>query len=120
MSDEQAGPEIKIHEKAFPEGHNFPEDILREWVAIPEDEPVLIGPLSRRALDHLLFSISDISSSIASLRAALIAYTGNDLATADKLLINSMNHLVDGETRNRLLFGAIMRSVIEVRKNAGK
>jgi hypothetical protein len=127
MSDEekpadQENPssEIKIHEKVFPEGHNFSEDILKEWVSIPPEEPILIGPLTRAAIDNLLFSTSDISSSIAALRAALLAYTNGDVSSANKYLTSSMNHLVDGETRNRLLFDAIMRSVIEVRKNAGK
>lgn len=128
MSDEEkpptevpkAVPNVVIHETVFPQGHNFPEDLLAQWISIPEDEPVVIGPLSRRAIDNLLFSMTDISSSIAALRAALIAYSNGDLESANKYITSSTNLLIDGETRNRLLFDAIMRSVIEVRKHAGK
>ena len=62
MSDEEkpptevpkAVPNVVIHETVFPQGHNFPEDLLAQWISIPEDEPVVIGPLSRRAIDNLL------------------------------------------------------------------
>jgi hypothetical protein len=127
MSDEEKPPEapsphpeVVMHQANFPKGHNFPEEVLSQWISIPYDEPILIGPLTRRALDNLLFSTTDISSAVSSLRSALISYSNGDQESANKHLINSMNQLVDGETRNRLLFDAIMRSVIEVRKNAGK
>jgi hypothetical protein len=128
MSDDEKLPEapladpsvVVMHQAHFPKGYNFPEEILSQWISIPYDEPVFIGPLTRRALDNLLFSTADISSAVASLRLALIAYSNGDQESANKHLINSISQLIDGETRNRFLFDAIMRSVIEVRKNAGK
>jgi hypothetical protein len=124
MTDEEKPPppqpaEVKLHQSIYPHGHNFPDDILIQWVSIPYNEPVSIGPLTREAIDNLLFSMTDISGSIASLRSALVSYTNGDLETANRHIANSTSYLVDGETRNRLLFDAIVRSVIGVR-NAGK
>jgi hypothetical protein len=125
MTDEKAQqpvpePEIVMHKQVFPEGHAFPPELLEQWVAIPPEEPLTIGPLSRGTLDQFLFAITDIAGAIAELRFALIAYSNGKIDRADKHLINSTLLLADGETRNRLLFDSIIRSAIEVRKNAGK
>src|SRR6266404_2094673 len=97
MSDEEkppteapaAPPNVVVHESVFPRGHLFPEDLLAQWISIPEDEPVVIGPLTRRAIDNLLFSMTDISSSIAALRAALVSYSNGDLESANKHITSS-------------------------------
>lgn len=125
MTDEQTQqpapePEVVMHKQVFPEGRAFPQELLEQWVAIPSEEPLIIGPLSRGSLDQFLFAITDISGAIAELRFALIAYSNGKIDRADKHLINSTLLLADGETRNRLLFESIMRSAIEVRQNAGK
>jgi hypothetical protein len=77
MSDEARPPaapatpqEVVIREANFPEGHNFPDEILSQWISIPYDEPVVIGPLTRQVLDNLLFSTTDTSAAIASLSAS--------------------------------------------------
>lgn len=111
---------INMHDPLFPAGYTFSQDTLEQWVAIPPEEPLIIGPLSRGALDQFLFSISDIAGAVAELRLALIDYSNGKLERANRHVTNSTTLLADGETRNRLLFDAIMKSAIQVRQNAGK
>lgn len=119
-ADEPVQPEIKVRESVFPAGHTFPNALLEEWLAIPAEEPLYIGPLPRAIWDQFLFSMSDIVTSIAELRMSLIDFSNGRIEAADKHLLNSTSLLTDGEARHRMLFDALIRSAIEVRKNAGK
>ena len=120
MSEDEQKPPVRTVEPAkFPEGYNFPEDLLSAWIAIPPDEPVLIGPLTRGDLDNLLFSISDIVRAVAYLREGLIAFSQGNNEVADNCLQSASNMLTDGETRNRFLFKSIMESVLKVRRGTG-
>jgi hypothetical protein len=117
---EQVPPNITVQAATYPDGHNFPQDLLAEWIAIPPEERIVIGPISRAGWDHFLFSAADIAAGIGQLRLGLIAYSHGQIQTADVFLQNALNRIIDGETRHRILFEEIMRSAIEVRKNAGK
>lgn len=109
-----------IKQPEYPEGRTFPDEVLRAWVTIPSDEPVFIGPLTRGDLDHFLFAFSDVTTAIAELRQGLIEYSSGHLEVANAHLQNAINRNIDAETKNRLLFEAIMKSVIKARQNAGK
>ncbi|WP_315729143.1 hypothetical protein [Bradyrhizobium sp. SZCCHNS2015] len=117
---EQAPVPLQLHEPVYPHGHNLPEDLIAQWVAIPAEERLYIGSLPRASLDQFLFSIGDIAAAIGNLRAGFIAYSQGQMGAADRHLQNALTRLVDGESRNRILFEEMIRSAIEVRKNAGK
>jgi hypothetical protein len=63
-------PPRPIEPAKFPEGYTFPEDLLKDWIAIPADEPLIIGPLTKNDLDNLLFSTGDIVRAIGNLQQA--------------------------------------------------
>jgi hypothetical protein len=100
------------------QGFEFPQDVLEKWVAIPENEPLFIGPLTRGELDNLLFSTGRITQAIAAFQRAFILYTNGDLAGANAAMIEAGNANIEGETYNRRLFFAIMQSVLKGRSNA--
>jgi hypothetical protein len=93
--------------------------LLKQWIAIPEDEPLFIGPLARKDLDQFLFSISDLANAIVHLRGAIIYASTGDREAADASLQNVATAVQDGVTRNRLLFHAIIQSAVKAR-NAGQ
>jgi len=119
MSEEQppAGPTVPpIDPAKFPEGYNFPEDLLKDWISIPPNDPLIIGPLTKNDLDNLLFSTGDVVRAIGYLRGALIFYSVGNTEAANNLLQSALNAATDGETRNRLLFKSIIESVLKVRR----
>lgn len=79
-----------------------------------------IGPLTKGALDQFLFGFGDLVIAIADLRQGLIEFSNGRIEHATAHLQNALNRNIDAETKNRFLFEAIMRSALEVRKNAGK
>jgi hypothetical protein len=104
----------------FPQGHTFPESLIKEWVSIPANEPVLIGPLARTDLDNFLFGFGDLTSALAELRQGLIEFSNGRLEHANAHLQNAINRNIDAESKHRMMFESIMKSVIEVRKNAAR
>lgn len=112
---EERKPTLEIRPPAFPNGYMFPEELLQKWIDIPDNEPLTIGHLTKPDIDQLLFSISDLSRSIAELRVAFLQLSRGDQANADAALQNSFNAATDAETRNRLLFKAIIESILKVR-----
>lgn len=107
-------PTIEVRPRQFPQGHPFPDEILQKWLAISPQARLIIGPLTRNDIDHLLFSFSDLTRGIADLQMALIHYSHGRRTEAETLLQNSWNAITDAETRNRRLFHAIMAAVVEV------
>jgi hypothetical protein len=122
MSDDapEVPPVPPVIPAAYPEGHMFPEALIKEWVSIPSDEPVVIGALTRSDLDNFLFGFSDLAGAVAELRQGLIEFSNGRLQHADAHLQNAMNRNIDAESKHRMMFESIMKSVLEVRKNAGK
>jgi hypothetical protein len=118
MNDESQ-PRVLVEKPEFPDGHEFPVDLLQQWVAIPDDEQLFIGPLARKDLDQFLFSISDLANAIAHLRGAVLYGFVGDREAADASLQNVATLVQDGVARNRTLFQAIMQSAVKAR-NAGK
>jgi len=116
MGDEEKPAVVPVEPAKFPEGYEFPRELLAEWVNIPGDEPLTIGPLTRADLDQLLFSTGDLVRGAALLRSALIQFSTGNLEGSMNALESATNALTDGETRNRLLFKAIMASVLKVRR----
>ncbi len=102
------------------EGFLFPDDVLQQWVSIPPDEPLVIGLLTKMDLDHLLFSTARISAAINSLQRAVIDLSNNRVEEANTAMVAAANANIEGETHMRKLFFGIMKSVLEVRKNANK
>ncbi|UZE51879.1 hypothetical protein ONR75_15710 [Rhodopseudomonas sp. P2A-2r] len=115
MEDEKPPVTIDREPLKFPDGYRFPEDSLRKWVDIPYDEELIIGPLSKSNLDQLLFSTTDMARSIMALRGALVLFSNGNLEQANICLDNCQNAVTDAETRNRILYGAIMESALKVR-----
>jgi hypothetical protein len=103
----------------YPEGIHFSEDLLKEWVSIPGDQPIFIGPLTRDDLDHFLFSTAVMAQAMAHMRTALIHYSNGRTEAANNSLQNVLNASIDAEAHNRLLFKAIVESVLKAR-NASK
>jgi hypothetical protein len=97
MSDAEKPAVVPVQPAKFPEGYNFPEELLSEWVNIPTDEPLLIGPLTRADLDQLLFSTGDIVRGVALLRSALIQFSTGNIEGSTNALESASNALTDGE-----------------------
>lgn len=116
----EAPPKPKFLEGKYPEGRTFPAKLLDAWVSIPENEPLQIGPLTRDDIDHLLFSTSNIAQAIGELREGMIAASHGLTENASIHLANTLTCLIDGETHTRLLFEAIVKSIIKERKNGSK
>lgn len=104
----------------FPDGYNFPEDLLKRWIEIPADEPLIVGPLTKSDLDNLLFSTGDLVRAIGYLRGALVFYSVGNLEAANNSLQSCLNAATDAETRNRLLYKSIMESVLKARSNVAR
>lgn len=102
------------------EGFLFPEDILQQWVALPADEPLIVGPLTKADLDHLLFSTAKTTAAINALQQSIIDASNGRFDEAQFAMIAASNASIEGETHMRKLFFAVMKSVIQVRKNAAK
>ncbi|MDB5552814.1 MAG: hypothetical protein JWL86_2798 [Rhizobium sp.] len=118
MNDE-AEPDSLVAEPAkYPDFHYFPDELIQKWVEIPWDEPLVIGPLNRSDLDNLLFSTADMTRAVHSLRGALVLFSKGDIPQADIAIQNCIAAANDAETRNRLLYQAIMESVLKVRDAA--
>lgn len=122
MSDDapEVPPVPPVIPAVYPQGHIFPEALIKEWVSIPHNESVVIGPLTRSDLDNFLFGFSDLTGAVAELRQGLIEFSNGRLQHADAHLQNAMNRNIDAESKHRMMFESIMKSVLEVRKNAGK
>jgi hypothetical protein len=120
MNEEQKPPgppaPPPVEPAKYPEGYIFPEEMLKDWISIPPDDPLIIGPLTKKDLDNLLFSTGDIVRAIGYLRGALIFYSVGNTEAANNSLQSALNAATDGETRNRLLYKSIMESVLKVRR----
>lgn len=108
----------KVQPAMYPLGYYIPDELIESWVAIPETEPLVIGPLTRGDLDQLLFSTRDIAKAIGHLRDAVILLSRGKVDDADVMIKNSTNLAIDGEARNRELFKSIISSVLKVRNAA--
>lgn len=118
MTDEQDSAVAAPKQLAInAEGFLFPTETLAKWIAIPENEPLVIGPLTRSDLDHLLFSTSRISQAIFSVQQAIVHLSHHRIDEADTALRNAANANIEGETHMRKLFFAIMESIIKGRPN---
>lgn len=104
----------------LPSGVMFPEDILAQWVAIPESEPVQAAPLTRADWDNFLFSHASVAQALASLQQGLIHFSNGKIAEADAALLEAMRANITGENRARKLFLAIMEGVIKGRSDGSK
>jgi hypothetical protein len=123
MSDDKSEgspPLPPIEPAEFPEGHLFPNEILEQWVKIPATEPLMIGPLTRGDIDHLLFSFKNVTMAISNLHQGLVEFSNGRIDQANAFLQNATNRTIDGSIHSRLLFEAIMKSIIEARKYASK
>jgi hypothetical protein len=103
--------------KLTAQGFQFPLDVLQRWVDLPPDEPLVLGPLTKNDLDHLLFSTAKISAAITALQQAFIRYSNGDISGADAFMLDAGNATIEGETHMRMLFFAVMQSVIEGRRH---
>lgn len=118
MEEEKQVNKVQLEPAVFPEFHLFPDDILTDWVALPANEPLAVGPITKSALDQLLFSSQDLARAIHALRAAMIFTSNNDLEQAQTCLKNCETATNDATNRNRLLFDAIIRSTLELRNGS--
>jgi hypothetical protein len=96
------------------------QDVLRRWVELPDDEPLVIGPLTRADIDHLLFSTARIAASIRALQDAVVELSHSRIDSANAAMTIAINANIEGETHMRKLFFSLMKSALEVRENAGK
>lgn len=111
-------PKIPPLAAAFPNGFPIAEELVAKWVEIPDTEAVLIGPLSRKDLDQLLFAFRDLASGVAHLRDAVLLFSQGRVEEGNQMIANSTTAIIDGESRNRALFKAIIESVLKVRDAA--
>jgi hypothetical protein len=115
MADEQRSATDGVVPSVYPNGYRFSEELLAKWVAIPNDALLTIGPLTRADIDQLLFSTADIARAIADLRNAVLLLSHGNFEGANVSLQNSQNATIDGETRKRLFFKAIIESILKAR-----
>jgi hypothetical protein len=118
MTDE-TGKKPELRPPTYPDGYLFPDELITRWIEMPQDQPLVIGPLTKTDLDHLLFSTSDMARAVAELREAIVTLHNGQPDSADIHLRNSFAAATDAETRSRLLFKAIIESILKV-GDAGK
>jgi hypothetical protein len=92
----------------MPEVVPIPPQAVREWVQLPEDEP-LRAELTRRDVDNLFFSIQKLISATDSLAAALIyARAGNEGKTAESLDAHQRNAIEAGNRLRQFMAGIML------------
>jgi hypothetical protein len=105
MSDETPA----IAEQPLPERVPIPAQAVREWVKLPEDEPLNIE-LSRREVDHLFFAINKTILGQDALAAALLHYVNGSTTEAHAQMHAHQRELVEAQNRLRQFMTNVMLS----------
>jgi len=95
-----------------PQFYQFPEELLKRWVSIPESTQVGIS-LTRRDIDHLLFALLRSNDAQNAIDLTLVRWSNGDLAGAN-LALNEFRRLsVDSQNMVRYFFTAVMESALK-------
>jgi hypothetical protein len=92
---------------ADPNNYSIPEEAVKYWTSIPEEQKVFLA-VSRRDMDHLFFFFAQQNGAVSMLQGALQAYSHGDLPAADAFFAKSQHFNASAEANFRRFFTAVM------------